>query len=196
MTVSITKLNNADLLLCVEYFPPAINKIKRLGGAKWEASLKGWIISSDFYDEAKGVLIEYFGTDGSFREKQVNIELIANQDIVVIRKPVMFAGKIIAQAFNRDSGARVGVNVSLKEGKIDSGGSAKNWETIIEKGSRFKLMHVNERILSFEEENEFSYEIIQKAAKSEITQLSRLRHISDEELIQECISRSIDIKVK
>lgn len=188
MNTSITNLNESELLVNIEYCSHAIRKIKNLGQAKWDSTLIGWRVGSDYEDEIRQILIEYFGTDGSFSEKRVNIELVANQDIQILKKPVLFAGKVIAQAFNRDSGARVGENVALIEGQINSGGSSKNWETIVEKGSRFKLMHVNEQLLSFENDKLFTYKTLNSTKPNK---LSRLRKISDQELIAECISRKL-----
>jgi hypothetical protein len=191
MNLSITNLNDATLLICIEYWPQAVYKIKQLGQAKWDSTLKGWRVSTDYKDEVKKILLDYYGTDGSFSEKRVTIELLANQDIKTPQKPVLFAGKAVAQAFHRDSGARVGQNVALIEGDINSGGSSKNWETIVEKGSRFKLMHVNEQLLSFENDKLFSYKIIDS---NKPKKLSRLRKVSDEELITECLSRKLTVE--
>lgn len=191
MNLSITNLNDATLLICIEYWPQAVYKIKQLGQAKWDSTLKGWRVSTDYKDEVKKILLDYYGTDGSFSEKRVTIELLANQDIKAPQKPVLFAGKAVAQAFHRDSGARVGPNVALIEGDINSGGSSKNWETIVEKGSRFKLMHVNEQLLSFENDKLFSYKIIDS---NKPKKLSRLRKVSDEELITECLSRKLTVE--
>jgi len=191
MNLSIINLNKLTLLICMEYCPQAVYKIKQLGQAKWDSTLKGWKVSTDYKDEVKKILLDYYGTDGTFSEKRVNIELVTNQDIKRPQKPVLFAGKSIAQAFNRDSGARVGQNVALIEGGISSGGSSKNWETIVEKGSRFKIMHVNEQLLSFENDKLFSYQVIDS---NKPKKLSRLRKVSDEELIAEFISRKLTVE--
>jgi len=81
--------------------------------------------------------------------------------------------------------------VALIEGVISSGGSSKNWETIVEKGSRFKVMHVNEQRLSFENDKLFTYKIIDS---NKPKKLSRLRKVSDEELIAELISRKLTVE--
>jgi hypothetical protein len=153
--------------------------------------MKGWLVSKDYEAELKDILLEYYGTDGSFSDKRVNIELLTNKDIKMSQKPVLFSGKTLAQAFHRDSGARVGQNVALIEGSINSGGSSKNWETIVEKGSRFKVMHVNEQLLSFENDKLFTYKIIDS---NKPKKLSRLRKVSDEELIAELISRKLTVE--
>jgi len=191
MKTAITNFNESLLLVNIEYCPQAIRKIKNLGQAKWDKTMKGWLVSKPYEVELKDILLEYYGTDGSFSDKRVNIELVANQDIKMCQKPVLFAGKTLAQAFHRDSGARVGQNVALIEGSINSGGSSKNWETIVEKGSRFKLIHVNEQLLSFENDKLFTYKIMDS---NKPQKLSRLRRVSDEELIAECLTRKLTVE--
>ena len=191
MKTAITNFNESLLLVNIEYCPQAIRKIKNLGQATWDKTMKGWLVSKAYEVELKDILLEYYGTDGSFSDKRVNIELVTNQDIKMSQKPVLFSGKTLAQAFHRDSGARVGQNVALIEGSINSGGSSKNWEAIVEKGSRFKLMHVNEQLLSFESDKLFTYTIIDS---NKPKKLSRLRRISDEELIAECLTRKLTVE--
>jgi len=186
--LSISNMGNSKILVCMEYFPKAVSGIKKLGTVRWNADLKGWMVDNDFENEVKDILVEFYGSDGSFSPKIINIELIANNDINMPQKPVIFAGKVVASAYNRDSGARTGDNVALLEGNINSGGSAKNWETSIEKGSRFKLMHVNEQLLKHADNKLFSYKILE--SKKGNTP-SRLRKISDEELLQECKARKL-----
>ncbi len=191
MKTAITNFNESVLLVNIEYCSQAIRKIKNLGQATWDKTMKGWLVSKAYEVELKDILLEYYGTDGSFADKRVNIELITNQDIKMSQKPVLFAGKALAQAFNRDSGARVGQNVALIEGNINSGGSSKNWETIVEKGSRFKLINVNEQLLSFESDKLFTYKIMDS---NKPQKLSRLRRVSDEELIAECLTRKLTVE--
>jgi hypothetical protein len=191
MKTAITNFNESLLLVNIEYCPQAIRKIKNLGQATWDKTMKGWLVSKAYEVELKDILLEYYGTDGSFSDKRVNIELVTNQYIKMSQKPVLFSGKTLAQAFHRDSGARVGQNVALIEGSINSGGSSKNWETIVEKGSRFKLMHVNEQLLSFENDKLFSYKIMDS---NKPQKLSRLRRVSDEELIAECLTRKLTVE--
>jgi hypothetical protein len=186
--LSISTLNDSKILVCIEYFPEAISLIKKLGKVNWDSSKKGWIVDSDFENEVKNILVDFYGSDGSFRPKTINIEVTATNDINMIKKPILFAGKVVASAYSRDSGAITGDNVALIEGNVNSGGSAKNWETSIAKGSRFKLMHVNEQLLKHSENNLFNYEIIEC---KKVDSLSRLRNISDEDILEECKSRKL-----
>ena len=77
MNPSITNENESVLLVQCEYFPKAAKKIKRLGKSKWDPDLKGWLVSRDYIGEVKNILIEYYGTDGSFPAKKQSVELEA-----------------------------------------------------------------------------------------------------------------------
>ncbi|GAN46095.1 hypothetical protein ABID82_001607 [Methylobacterium sp. PvP062] len=47
------------------------------------------------------------------------------------RSPVEVAGRLIARAFDRDSGAKLGDGIVLLSGNVTSGGSRANWKTIV-----------------------------------------------------------------
>ncbi len=55
------------------------------------------------------------------------------------RFAVVFMGHNVAVAFGRDSGAKVGYNVHMINGKINSGGSRVNWYCEVKQGSVFEL---------------------------------------------------------
>lgn len=46
--------------------------------------------------------------------------------------PVEVAGRTIARAWGRDSGAKLGDGVVKLQGRVGSGGSMKNWETVVD----------------------------------------------------------------
>jgi hypothetical protein len=190
MNIEVVKFNDSKIIVHMEYFPEAVSKIKRLGKVTWESAMKGWLVDKNFEDDAKDILTEYYGTDGSFRPKTVSIEITAIEEIETLKKPVLFAGKVIAAAYSRDSGASLGECVAQQSGKINSAGSAANWKTTVEEGSCFKVLYVNEELLKRESHNLFSYKVLES---QKTNGLNRLRKISDEELIQECISRNLVI---
>lgn len=55
------------------------------------------------------------------------------------RFAVIFMNEKVAVAFDRDSGAKIGYGTRMISGKIDSGGSRKNWYCIVKEGSIFEL---------------------------------------------------------
>ena len=57
---------------------------------------------------------------------------------------VVFMAVKIAVAFGRDSGAKIGYNVKMISGDIDSGGSRINWYCVVRENSVFELEVDNE----------------------------------------------------
>ena len=70
--------------------------------------------------------------------KKIKLRITALQSIHR-RYGVDFMGVRVAVAFGRDSGAKVGRNVRMIDGDIDSGGSRVNWYCSVDAGSVFEL---------------------------------------------------------
>jgi hypothetical protein len=60
--------------------------------------------------------------------------------------PVVMFGRVIARAWGRDTGAKVGEGVCFEIDGPDSGGSVKNWQTEVPTGAVF-VMHDVPKIL-------------------------------------------------
>lgn len=110
-----------------------VEKIKDTG-AQWNGS--AWIIEKEAIDIVREILLEVYGrTDKTYTDKYVSVEIKFLEECCVWHGGVEFFGKPIAWARGRDSGVKYGENVFFKAGKARSGGSVKNWETIILKDS-------------------------------------------------------------
>ncbi len=59
--------------------------------------------------------------------------------------PVVLFGRTVASAHGRDSGAKIGEGVCFEAGGCTSGGSVKNWYTVIESGSVLTIYDVPRR---------------------------------------------------
>lgn len=71
-------------------------------------------------------------------EEKIKLRITAKSDNY--RKfAVVFMGVKVAVAFGRDSGAKVGYEARMLEGKIDSGGSRANWHCWVAEGSVFEV---------------------------------------------------------
>ena len=102
-------------------------KIKDLGGS-WNGT--AWVIDDAFTNVVQPFLDKYFPKNGL-----ITLKIRAKEHISVSRGPVTVAGFVVARAFERDSGAKLGTGVALVEGRVGSGGSRVNWTTWIEEGS-------------------------------------------------------------
>ena len=104
---------------------------RKLGG-KWDSEASTWVFSPLVEQEVDEL-------DRLYNDDMVTVDIEAVEALYGSCSPVMFMGYTIARAFGRDSGAKLGDQVMMLEGSITSGGSAKNWTTVITKGSRFRL---------------------------------------------------------
>jgi hypothetical protein len=104
-------------------FNAAIKKM----GASWGGGSRGWILDAQNEPLVRAALKRGYGTDGSREADTCSIVMKVQRN--AYRGPVIVAGRAIARAFDRDSGAKLGQSVVLMDGNIGSGGSRKNWET-------------------------------------------------------------------
>jgi len=108
-----------------------VSACRKLGG-KWDAEASTWVFSPLVEQEVDEL-------DRLYNDDMVTVDIEATEEISGSRSSVMFMGYTIARAFGRDSGAKLGDQVMMLDGSITSGGSTKNWASIVTKGSRFRL---------------------------------------------------------
>lgn len=101
-------------------------------GGKWDEESKAWVFSDIVSDKVEEL-------DFIYNSKLIPVEIEAVEKIFNYHESVEYLGYTIAYASGRDSGAKLGDCVSLISGSIDSGGSVKNWGTIVREGSKFRL---------------------------------------------------------
>lgn len=104
---------------------------RNLGG-KWDEESKTWVFSDIVADKVEEL-------DFIYNSELIPVEIEAVEKIFNYHEAVEYLGYTIAYATGRDSGAKLGDCVSLISGSIDSGGSIKNWGTIVREGSKFRL---------------------------------------------------------
>ena len=104
---------------------------KQIGG-KLDAEEKVWVFSKLVENEVEIL-------DNLFNDDIVNIEIKSIGRRFGEQEAVYIFGYKICYAWGRDSGAKLADNICMISGKISSGGSSKNWGTIIEDGSVFRL---------------------------------------------------------
>lgn len=103
----------------------------KLGG-KWDSKALTWVFNAQVENEVDELSRLY-------TEDLISVEIEAIEDITASKAPVSFLGFTVARAFGRDTDVKLGDGVVMIEGIVRSGGSVTNWQTIVFKGSRFKL---------------------------------------------------------
>lgn len=119
-----------------------VHRIKLIG-AKWDALTRRWVVKDDALDAARQVMMEVYGeADVSPAAETVTLVLEFHAEMFKALGPIIIAGKNVASARSRDSGARVGGDTAFIKGAPESGGSAKNWGTCIPEGCVCEIYRV------------------------------------------------------
>jgi len=143
------KYEKTEMGLVVEtpYNASFVSELKScIAGCRWDRDTHKWIVPESGEETLKNLLVKYFGwrpgTTG------VTIVIRAKKELSAKTSSVYFHGIPIARATGRDFEARVCDNVALLEGKISSGGSVKNWYTVIHAGTKFRVEQVPDGFVS------------------------------------------------
>jgi hypothetical protein len=139
--MKITNLGNGKLAVDTPYNPSFVSKIKKAGG-KWNPSNRTWEVDERSIDTVRSIMREVYGQDDLPQELVTVKVTIGDKNLEEWRAPVVLFGRTIASARGRDSGARPGEGVCFEKGGCDSGGSMKNWYTIVRAGSEITIYDV------------------------------------------------------
>lgn len=143
------------------YNPQFVREIKAIGGAKWNGVERCWMIPKASVDTARKVMMEVYGeTDLPDEGEKVTVRVAFDEDVEVERGPVVIYGRVIASAYGRDSGAKVGEGVTFIKGMPRSGGSRNYWETIIPEGCVVEIRNIPVAAIT----DDYKYEVVKEKA--------------------------------
>lgn len=141
-----------------------VAKIKTIGGAKWNGWEKCWTVPESEINTVRRFMLEVYGeTDQAEEGERFTVQVTFNAEESETCDGINLFGRQIARAFGRDTGARMGDDATLISGKITSGGSAKNWRTIVEAGTVVKVRNVPRAALAIPTEYDITVEIMEEA---------------------------------
>lgn len=130
-----------------------IKECRKLNG-KFDSSSKNWVFSKIVEEEVENL-------DFQFNSDLVQVEIKAKKDIFECNDSVDFLGYPIAKAHGRDSGAKLCEDVYLINGRINSGGSVKNWGTFVDEGTVFRLL-ISKNLLDSYTQQQFEISILEE----------------------------------
>ena len=174
------KIKKETLLIYTPYNAKFVSAIKKIGGAKWDSVNKCWTAPEEFLDAVREIMTEVYGYSDISKNESISLKLTFNEEVKEDRADVVLFGKILSHATGRDSGARVGDDVAMVKGDIGSGGSVKNWVSVIKEGSTFILKNVNKNIFEKEKDGikyNISIEIVDNAKKSKTELLEEKKRL-------------------
>lgn len=116
---------DSKVITTTPYDKNFIQAAKSLGG-KWQAP--NWVFDRRDEERVREVCREIYGTDGT-DGPGVTLRVTFEPHHSVWRDAIRIAGREVARATSRDSGAKLGEGVVLLSGGFASAGSVKNWGT-------------------------------------------------------------------
>ena len=103
-------------------------------------------------------------------KEEILVKITAKKEIYGFKTAIRCFGYTVAKASGRDSGAFIPPTISLIDGKTTSGGSAKNWKTIIEQDSTFEFKVPKILFEKYKETEEENW-IVELAKEKKVTDL-------------------------
>lgn len=180
------EVENGKAKLYTPYNAEFVKAVKNIGGAKWNGSC--WSVPEESLNAAREIMERIYGYSDITPDETVTLRITCNEELFARCASVSIFGKTLAHAWGRDSGAKVGEDVSLISGEIRSGGSVKNWRSVVTEGSVFVLTNVNKRVYeSFTNDENFdiTVELLEnKISKSKLLEkkenlLKRIAEINE-----------------
>lgn len=143
MKISITE-NRVKVV--APYHPDFPRPAKQLGG-KWDSDSKTWLFDPRDESRVRDLCRKVYGTDGAEATGDlVTLKITAKYNIGASKQGIYLAGRCLASATGRDSGARLGSGVVVlfapSDFSITSSGSVKNWSTLICEGTILEIRDV------------------------------------------------------
>ncbi|MGR5173528.1 hypothetical protein ACPV4O_20180 [Vibrio owensii] len=138
--------------LKADYNSLLVKKCRKLGGS-WDKEQNAWIFPGFVSDEVEEL-------DDIYNSVPITVEITAIEEILEYGKGIEFLGRPLCRAFGRDSGARFDNGIALISGYATSGGSHKNWATILNEDSVLRL-EVPLKILEIHQDDRFNVKIIE-----------------------------------
>lgn len=121
-------------------FHPDLSPLMRKLNGRWNPPL--WYLDEEDEDTVRNICYDIYGTTGNDNPELVTVRLQVSEDedIEALQQGVFLGGRCIARATGRDSGAKLGPKVVVTEGRAPrSGGSMKNWRTIVPAASVLEI---------------------------------------------------------
>ncbi|MCE3220178.1 hypothetical protein G5C64_15210 [Vibrio diabolicus] len=137
--------------LKADYNSLLVKECRKLGGS-WDKEQGAWIFPGFVADEVEEL-------DEIYNSGPITVEIAAIEEIREYGKGIEFLGRPLCRAFGRDSGARIDSDIALIFGYATSGGSQKNWATILDEESVLRLQ-IPSKILEIHQDDRFDVKII------------------------------------
>ena len=155
------EVNEQSVLVYSPYHPAIPSAARRLGG-RWTG--EAWRFDPRDETDVRALARSVYGTDGDDGAALVDALLTVSEPVRAVRGSVYFAGRVIASARGRDSGAWLGDGILQVDGPApQSCGSARRWETMLHPGT-YEVRDVPEPALALSDDSAVDWEIVRRHA--------------------------------
>lgn len=137
MTDIKIEIQNGKAELYTPYNRNFVQSIKALGGARWDSNKRCWTVSEEMIPHARKIMMDVYGYTDEEKGETVTLKVTFSDRAYADKTSYVLFGKTLSRAYGRDSGAVPGEDVVYIEGKCQSGGSVKNWESVVKEGTWF-----------------------------------------------------------
>ena len=144
-----TTKKEGKIYLQTPYNAEFVKRIKAAGG-RW--TMDCWVVSDRAEEIVEKIMMEIFGENGKTAVETVNVRVTVKPGYCLTgyQSGASLFGRPVAKAWGRDSGAKVCDGVCFEKGAPTSGGSVKNWKTLIDEGTVFLMYDVPRAIVERE----------------------------------------------
>jgi hypothetical protein len=143
-TIRIVRTTN-QIQIASPYSPDLPKRARTLSG-KWDSTKHVWFFPLAAEPQVRDLYMDVYGTWDDMPADTVTLRCTYHddQDLSYYKQheSLTLGGRVIATAYGRDSGARTADGVIVIEGKFGSGGSVKNWCTMVRSGTTFRVLDV------------------------------------------------------
>lgn len=135
------KEEKGKLVVNAPFRPSFVNAANRLNG-DWSPTAKRWYFRPGLRPQVEAALLVNYGCDGVSDPGRVDVRIEALVSHVQDQNPVSIGPVPLATAWGRDTGAKPCDDVAVLRGSPCSGGSVKNWKTVVPAGVVFQVSGV------------------------------------------------------
>jgi hypothetical protein len=136
-----------------------VKEAKKLAG---KYKKPDWIFPLEVFNDVKKLCLEIYGEIGEGVKEAVTLRVMFPNGAEIINGALMIKNRSVARAYSRNSDVKFGDNIILRNGKIYSGGSVKNWKTIADRGTVIDILGFPKTLVDacIEEYKNYKFEII------------------------------------
>ena len=148
------KIKNNVAEVYTPYNSDFVRKIKQIDRSRWDRSNGCWTVPVDNIDLVREIMMDVYGMTDTSISRTVKLRITVKEELSQLRGDVNMFGKCLCRAWSRDSGGRSGDGVSYVKEKPYSGGSAKNWYSIVPEDAEIILTDVPVQLYEKEKDDD------------------------------------------